>query len=474
MISDRWSPSAVEGLISLPLESLLTEDYEADPALVHERLRARYGPVAPIDVLGVPVWFAIGYDEVLHIMQNPRDMWSKRVDHWRAYAEGRVPADWPLLALLQADNSGFHDGERHRALRGPWIAGLRPFQDPGSEQAQRLERAMVRHCDDLAGVLAEGGPAGQADLAAQYGRPFPLLVANHLLGVTIERGEEMIEDQWRLLNGPDSAGAYQRLYAALLELAQAKRQRRGDDLPSYMIEAKPDLTDEELARELMMLSGFLDFTGSLICNVIFEAITNPRLRESVSIGAIEEVVNRVALTNPALANLTFRYARSEVKLGRFTIAPGDPVMLSIAGAHTDPRFGGALARDSVRSTRAHLAWGAGPHRCPSQRLATQMCTIAVRQLLDRFSALRFTQPAERLPWRVSPFVRTMSALPVHYEISRSFALTLESAGEPAPPAAKDSAQDSGTGGGTGGLTDEGDARPRSRLRAFLGRLLGSQ
>ncbi|TQS24554.1 cytochrome P450 [Microbispora sp. KK1-11] len=461
MVSERWSASAVEGLISLPLESLLTRDYEADPALVHERLRARYGPVAPVDVLGVPVWFVLGYDEVLHIMQNARDVWSKRVDHWRAYAEGRVPADWPLLALLRADNSGFHDGERHRGLRGAWIAGLRPFQEPGSEQAQRLERAMVRYCDDLVGVMAEAGPTGRADLATQYGRPFPLLVANHLLGLTIERGEDMVEDQWRLLDGPDSAGAYQRLNAALLELATAKRQRRGDDLPSYMIEAKPDLTDEELARELMMLSGFLDFTGSLICNVILEAITNPRLRESVSVGAIEEVVNRVALANPALANLTFRYARTDVKLGRFTIAAGDPVMLSIAGAHADPRFAGALARDSVRSTRAHLAWGAGPHRCPSQRLAAQMSAIAVRRLLDRFSALKPALPADQLPWRPSPFVRALRSLPVHYELSRSFAGTprAESAVEPSPPV---------------GGEDGGDGRPRSGLVAFLRRLRRGQ
>ncbi|MEV4325958.1 cytochrome P450 family protein [Microbispora rosea] len=465
MISERWTASAVEGLISLPLDSLLTGDYEADPALVHERLRARYGPVAPIDVMGVPVWFAMGYDEVLHIMQNAREVWSKRVDHWRAYAEGRVPADWPLLALLQADNSGFHDGERHRGLRGAWIAGLRPFQEPGSEQAQRLERAMVRYCDDLVGVIAEGGPAGSADLAAQYARPFPLLVANHLLGVTIERGEELLEDQWRLLDGADSAGAYQRLHAALLELATVKRQRRGDDLPSYMIEAKPDLTDEELARELMMLSGFLDFTGSLICNVILEAITNPRLRESLSVGAIEEVVNRVALANPALANLTFRYARTEVKLGRFTIAAGDPVMLSIAGAHADPRFAGALARDTIRSTRAHLAWGAGPHRCPSQRLATQMSTIAVRRLLDRFSTLKPALPSGRLPWRPSPFVRALRALPVHYELSRSFSGTPrpEPGGEPSPPALKDATQDGG-----------GEGRPRSGLLAFLRRLRRTQ
>ncbi|WP_182905812.1 cytochrome P450 [Microbispora sp. H13382] len=460
MISDRRSASAVEGLISLPLEPLLTRDYETDPAPVHERLRAMYGPVAPVDVLGVPVWLAIGYDEVLHVMQNPGDLWSKRVDNWRAYAEGRVPADWPLLALLQADNSGFHDGERHRSLRGAWNAGLRPFQEPGSGQAQRLERAMLRFCDDLIDVMAEGGPFGWADLVTQYGRPFPLLVANHLLGVTIERGEEMVMDQWRLLDGPDSAGAYRRLFAALHELATAKRHQRGDDLPSYMSEANPDLTDEELARELFMLSGFLDFTGSLICNVIVEVVTNPRMRETVSVGAIEETVNRVALLNPALANVTFRYARTDLRLGRFTIAAGDPVMLSIAGAHTDPRFTAAL-RDTVRSTRAHLAWGAGPHRCPSQRLATQMVTIAVRRLLDRFSTLELAAPRDELAWRPSPFIRTPLSLHVRYQLNPTFAAAPwpgpEAGAEPSPAA-----------------EDGGDWRPRSGLRAFLRKLRRTQ
>ncbi|WP_169950138.1 cytochrome P450 [Microbispora sp. H11081] len=456
MISDRTSGSPVENLISLPLEPLLTRDYETDPALVHERLRAMYGPVAPVDLLGVPVWFASGYDEVLHVMQNHGDVWSKRVDNWRAYAEGRVPADWPLLSLMAADNSGFHDGDRHRRLRGVWDEGLRPFQTTGSGQALRLERAMLRFCDDLIGVITEDGPSGQMDLVVQYGRPFPLLVANHLLGVALERGEEMVADHWRLLDGPDSAGAYQRLYAALLELATLKRHRRGDDLPSHMLDADASLTDEELARELLMLAGFLDFTGSLICNVIVEVVTNPGMRETVSVGAIEETVNRVALLNPALANLTFRYARTDVRLGRFVIAAGDPVMLSVSGAHADPRFASAL-RDTIRSTRAHLAWGAGPHRCPSRRLATQMATIAVRRLLDRFSSLQLAVPADRLSWRPSPFIRTPRSLPVAYRLDQS------SVPAPGPR------QEAGAGPSPA-AEDGGDARPRPGLLAFLRKL----
>lgn len=447
MTPHRWSASAAETSSSPSPEPLLTAEYDADPALVFERLRDRYGPVAPIDLLGVPAWLVLGYDEALYVMQNAGDHWSKQIGTWRAYTEGRVPADWPLLALLLADNSGFYDGERHNRLRGAWIAALRPFQDPSHEQAHKLERVIERYCDDLIGVMTEGAPAGQADLTAQYGRPLPLMVANRLLGVTLERGDDIMMDQWRLVDGQDAAGAYQRLYVALLELATAKRHQRGDDLPSYMLAANPDITDEELARELFMLPGFLDFTGGLICNVIAEVIGNAELRATLSAGAVEEAVNRVCLLNPALANLTFRFAKTDVRMGRFMIAAGDPVMLSIAGAHADPRFASALTWNSVRSTRAHLAWGAGPHRCPSQRLAAQLATVAVRRLLDRFASLDLVLPPDRLPWRPSPFVRTPRSLPVRYELSAGFTPAPrpgpEAAGEPAAPVSAENGGRSG-------------------------------
>ncbi|MEV4459602.1 hypothetical protein [Microbispora sp. NPDC049633] len=64
-----------------------------------------------------------------------------------------------------------------------------------------------------------------ADLSAQYGRPLPLMVAGHLFGISIGRGDDLVMDLWRLLDGPDSGGAFQRLYATFLELATVERRR---------------------------------------------------------------------------------------------------------------------------------------------------------------------------------------------------------------------------------------------------------
>ncbi|WP_169984382.1 cytochrome P450 [Microbispora sp. H10836] len=464
-----------DSLSSSPLEPLITREYDTEPALVHERLRSTYGPVAPVDLLGVPVWFVLGYDEVLHVLQNAGERWSKCVANWRAFAEGRVPADWPPLTLLAADNTGFQDGDRHREGRAAWDAALRPYQDPAHPQAQAMERAILRYCDELVDVITEGTSTGLADLCAQYGRLLPLMVAGHLFGISIDRGDNLVMDLWRLLDGPDSGGAFQRLYATFLELATVKRRRPGEDVPSYLLAAKPDFTDDELARELFLLPAFLDFTGSLICNAVVEMITNPRLRAALSTGAIEEVVNRVAMLKPAIANVTLRYARAEAKLGNFTIAAGDPVLLSVAAANADPRMASALSDDTVRSTRAHLSWGAGPHRCPSRRLATQITTIAVRRLLERFAALGLALPPDQLPWRPSPFMRALRALPVQYEVRPA-----SGPRDRSDAGISGSTDSPGSTGGEGGRQPSGAPaagdRPaaRSALWTFLRRLRGGR
>ncbi|XVQ08348.1 cytochrome [Spirillospora sp. CA-255316] len=397
---------------------LIDRDFDARPALVYERLRAEYGPVAPVELLGVPVWLALGYPQVLEVLRNQRGIWSKRLADWRAWNDGRVPADWPLRAALEVNHVIFQEGDRLRGLRAAYHEALKPFQDAAHPQGRQLRAAITRYADDLIDVMAEGGGSGWADLSAQYARPLPLMVVDRLLGFRGEGGDHVLMDMWRVLDaGPDSAAALERLLGALAELAAEKAARPGDDLPSYMLAAHPGFTVDELSRELFMIVGVIgDHTGTLISNTVAEVITaNPEVRASLSVGMIRETVNRVAMVNPPMANLTFRCPSVDTRLGDVTIAAGDPVMLSVAAAHADPVFAGGMNGEALYSSRAHLAWGAGPHDCLGRELATTIVTIAISRLFERFSGLSLTLPADQLPWRSSPLMRGLRSLPVRYE-----------------------------------------------------------
>src|SRR5690349_7755705 len=97
-------------LASLPVEPLLTPEFDVDPVAVYERLRGTYGPVAPVSLAGVPVWLVLGYTEVTEVLRNER-LWRRDVRYWRARAEGRLPRDWPLLAGYEVRQTMFMDDE---------------------------------------------------------------------------------------------------------------------------------------------------------------------------------------------------------------------------------------------------------------------------------------------------------------------------------------------------------------------------
>ena len=67
-----------------------------------------------------------------------------------------------------------------------------------------------------------------------------------------------------------------------------------------MLAAVPDLTVEELTREMVMSIGLIgDYTGTLVCNMIAEVIAGEAgVRDSVSAGMLSEAVNRAAITSP--------------------------------------------------------------------------------------------------------------------------------------------------------------------------------
>ncbi|WP_037804325.1 cytochrome P450 [Streptomyces resistomycificus] len=401
---------------------LLTRDYETRPGLVYERLRQRHGPVAPVDLLGVPAWLVLGYRESLQVLQDDA-AWPKGLENWRARSEGRVPADWPLGPSLEVNHVLIQGGPGYPALRGAWDAALRPFQDPRNPQAKRLRSAVTVYADDLITLLGQGGRTGLADLSAQFSRPLPLMAASHLLGFPGSQGDDALMDMWRVLDaGPDAEPALERLLRTLSELAAAKVAQPGDDFPSHLLAAHPDLSVDELARELFMLLGMTsDHVGILISNTVVEVLSGERdggVRSALSAGMVRETMNRVVMRKPPLVNFVPRFAVEDTRLGNYTIHAGDPVWVSSAAAHADPLFAGQMAPgSSTISSRAHLSWGAGRRQCPARELASTIASAGVSRLFERFGHLELALPVDQLPWRSSPFMRGLRSLPVRYELA---------------------------------------------------------
>ncbi|MCL7376968.1 cytochrome P450 [Streptomyces sp. 35G-GA-8] len=411
-------------LESLTTEPLLGREYQDHPEAVHERLRSRHGAVAPVDLLGVPVWLVLGYQEALHILQNDA-MWPKGIQHWRARNEGRVPADWPVAPALEAGNTMARGGADHSRYRTAWDAALKPFQDPGHPQTRRLKDNIRRTANELVVLLAQEGRSGTADLAARFSRPLPLMVAGELLGASGSHGERTLMDIWRILDaGPDSAVASERVHTAMGALAEEKRRRPGEDFPSYMLAAHPQLTSSELAHELTMLMGMIsDHAGILIANAVVEIITGDgRARASLSAGMIRETVNHVVLRKPPLANFMPRFPLKDQRLGGYVIRAGEPVWIATAATHADLRSAAGTSPDRATSTRAHLSWGAGPRQCPARELATTITTLALECLFEHFALLELAVPADQLPWRSSPFVRGLRSLPIRYELRADYVI----------------------------------------------------
>ncbi len=408
-------------LEAMSLEPLLTRDYERRPALVYERLRQRYGPVAPVDLLGVPAWLVLGYRESLEVLQDD-GVWLKGLENWRARSDGEVPSDWPLGPSLEVNHVLIQGGSGYRTLRTAWDAALRPFQDPRHPQAKRLKAAVTAYADELITLIGQGGRMGVADLSAQFSRPLPLMVASHLLGFPGSQGDDALMDMWRVLDaGPYAEPALERLLETLAQLGAAKLREPGDDFPSYLLAAHPDLSLDELARELFMLLGMTsDHVGILISNTVVEVIAGEGgggVRATLSAGMVRETMNRVLMSKPPVLNFVPRFAAKDTPLGKYKIRRGDPVWISSAAALTDPLFVGQMASDSMISSRAHLAWGAGPRQCPARELASTVAAVGVSRLFERFSNLALALPADQLPWRSSPFMRGLRSLPVRYELA---------------------------------------------------------
>ncbi|MFR9731751.1 cytochrome P450 family protein [Saccharopolyspora sp. MS10] len=366
-----------------------------------DRLRA-HGAAALVDLPGgIPAWVVTDHAELRGLLGDPRVSKDPR-QHWPAWIDGEVPADWPLISWVGVDNMFTAYGPDHKRLRGLVSKAFTP---------RRVEALRPRVEEITAGLLdgLAAAPEGELDLRAEFTYPLPIAVITELFGVPAElRGElrRIVDEVFRTSATPEeTAATAQAMGRFLAELIEAKRREPGDDLTSGLLAARDEeenrLSERELADTLILMIGAgHETTVNLLGQAVVALTTHPEQLAALRAGEIgwDDVVEETLRWQPALANVPLRFATTDIELGDGTvIGRGDAILASYAAANRDPGHYADPARfDARRGARDHLAFGFGQHFCLGAALARLEAHVALPALFDRFPKLELAVPADRL------------------------------------------------------------------------------
>ncbi|MGV9680142.1 cytochrome P450 [Nocardia sp. NPDC003482] len=379
-----------------------------DPHGACEMLRDKYGSLAPVELApGVPATLVLSYRTAVRILHDP-DRFPADPRIWQR----SLPAGHPLLPMLEW---------RPNALRNSGLAHARYGEanrdaiDGADKHA--MHRAIERIAIDLINGFCtgvEGEAMVRVDLLSQYIYPLVYQVLGHLLGFETDTLQKVGEGMAAIFDAAGDADEGNRLLmGALFEHIARKRESPGQDITSRLIDHRNNLTDEEIAHQLVTLHG----GGSepqvhLISNTLLLMLTDERFAGNLLDGSLStlDALDEVLFTNPPLANYCVTYPRQPVVIDDTWLPAHEPVVISMAACNRDPE---ARAL-SVRGNRSHLAFSAGEHHCPARKEGLQIAQDAVDQLLDALPDMQLAVRTDELVWRPGPFHRALTELPVTF------------------------------------------------------------
>lgn len=382
---------------------LYTEEFAADPHGAYDRMRARYGPLVPVELSpGVPATLVIGYPQALRILNDPqRFPADPRV--WQR----DVPDDCPVKPMMEwRPNALRSAGTDHARYRSANTAGLEKVN-------QHRLRATVEKV--AAETVSQFSPTGRADLLTQYAWPIAFRVLNEMLGCPQEVGQRVADGMAAIFEGVDAAAGNAMLEQAVRDLSTMKRRSPGEDVTSWLIGHPAGLTDEEMDHQLVTLYGAgIEPTTNLIVNTLRLLLTDDRFSGNVHAGSlsVRDALDELLFTDPPMASYCVTYPPQPVDIDGVLLPAHQPVVIGMAAANNDPAIGAELSRRI--GNRAHLAWSNGPHACPAKSHAYLIAETALVFLLDALPEMDLAVPVEELTWRPGPWHRALAALPVTF------------------------------------------------------------
>ncbi|MGW4824124.1 cytochrome P450 [Streptomyces sp. NPDC004227] len=382
---------------------LWEDGFALDPHRYYAALRAQ-GPLGWAELApGVPAYVVTDRRAALDLLHDT-ESFSHDPRPW----EATVPDDAPVLGMMRwRPNTLFADGAAHVRYRTSLI-----------DTFDRLEphdlRARVHRAVRL--LVGRVGPRGEADLVADFARPLMALVFNSLFGLPEDASDRLNEALGKMMEGGDQAAEGEAEYAGyVLELIAAKTERRGDDLPSLLLDHPAGLSPEEVTWQVFLTLGAgHEPTANLVSNALSRILGNPDYYSTLTSGArpVMDAVVEVLHHETPLANYGIHFARRSTTFHGVWIRAAVPVVVSYGAlAHFAEReaTSGRHAKDA-----AHLSWSAGPHACPVKQPTLLIATEAIERLTQWLPDLEPVLPRERLTWRPGPFHRSLTSLPVRF------------------------------------------------------------
>jgi cytochrome P450 len=344
-----------------------------DPFPIWENIRASKCPIAHTDRFR-GAYLPTRYADIREIAYDPEHFSSRQVviRDTQPVQGGGAP---PITS----------DPPRHRTAR---MVLLPPFTPQAIDKLRPKARAI---CNELIDGFAK---KPGCDAAVAYAQHIPVQVIAAMLDIPDSDGDrfrkwihEILElgttDDTILQRGLDEITEY---FAGHME---ARRRAPGDDLISYLIQAKypdgePFKPNHVLGSLRLLLVAGIDTTWSAIGASIWHLARTPADRARL-VGEPALIPTAVEEFLRAFAPVTMaRLIAKETAINGCTFAEGQMVMLSFPAANRDPEaFPDADKVVIDRQENRHAAFGLGIHRCVGSNLARMEITVAIEELLRR-------------------------------------------------------------------------------------------